>query len=333
MLRLTIVSSSSIGYLFKRGEVMKVLEDLNKFASQRLRGVALGNFDGVHLGHQQLIHTLVEKSNQFNIESCIYTFKNHPQEFITGEAPKEITDLDMKIKLFNHHKVDAVVFAEFNEDIMSKSPEAFVEDILVKGLNCKFVVVGFDYRFGHRAKGDVKLLKTLAKEFGFVVFEIPPVLMYDDKISSTRIRATITEGEINLTNLLLGRYYSVYSKVIHGMGRGKFLGYPTANIMIKPTWLLPKDGVYASFVKIKDNLYKAATCVGTNPTFDGTDRTVETFIIDYKGSLYDEYIEIQFVNRLRDNIKFDSVDELINQMMLDVENSKKHLQGKQIMLK
>jgi len=139
---------------------MNVLEELNKLDSHRFRGAALGNFDGVHLGHQQLIHTLVEKSKQFNMESCIYTFRNHPQEFITGTAPQEITDLDMKIRIFNDYKVDSVIFAEFNEDIMNKSPEDFVKDIIVDGLNCKFVVVGFDYRFGHRAKGDVNLLQV-----------------------------------------------------------------------------------------------------------------------------------------------------------------------------
>ncbi|KAB3531334.1 bifunctional riboflavin kinase/FAD synthetase [Alkaliphilus serpentinus] len=312
---------------------MKVHEELNTLDSSKFRGVALGNFDGVHLGHQQLIHTLVEKSKQYNIDSCVYTFRNHPQEYITGEGPQEITNHDMKIMLFQNFKIDTVVFDEFNKDIMSKSPEAFIEDILVKGLNSKFVVVGFDYRFGFKAKGDVKLLKTLGKKYNFVVFEIPPVLMYSDKISSTRIRNAIEEGEINLSNLLLGRYYSIYGKVIHGMGRGKFLGYPTANIQIQANWVIPKDGVYATFVKIKSQYYKGATCVGTNPTFDGTDRTIETFIIDFKGSLYDEFIEIQFVNRLRENIKFSNVEELTTQMMQDVENSKNYLQGKQIMLK
>ncbi|SCY12271.1 bifunctional riboflavin kinase/FAD synthetase [Alkaliphilus peptidifermentans] len=313
---------------------MNVIVGLKEINRNKKRGVALGNFDGVHIGHQQLISTLVDKSREGKLESSVYTFRNHPLAYVSkGEGPPLITSIEVKTKILEEFNVETLILDEFNEEIMSLSPEDFIKEILVNKLNCKVAIVGFDYRFGYKAQGDVKLLKDLGKKYEIEVFEIDPVVLYNEKVSSSSIRKYIWDGKIDLANEFLGRYYSLYSRVVHGMGRGKFLGYPTANSLIEPFHLIPKEGVYATFVIVGGKTYMGATCVGTNPTFNGKNTTVETFIIDYKGSLYDQFIEIKFVMRIRDNVKFENVDDLVEQMMLDVENAKKYLQGKQTMLK
>ncbi|KAB3536949.1 bifunctional riboflavin kinase/FAD synthetase [Alkaliphilus pronyensis] len=313
---------------------MKLIEGHKLINSNREKAIALGNFDGVHIGHQRLIKALVEKSLEYNLESCVYTFKNHPLEYmLRGEGPPVITPIEMKKKILEEFNVETLILDEFNNEIMSLSPELFVKEILVNRLNCKIAIVGFDYRFGYKAQGDVELLVELSKKYGYQVFVIDSVILHNEKVSSSSIRAYIQKGCIDLANQLLGRYYSIYSKIVHGMGRGKFLGYPTANSLIESFHLIPMDGVYATFVDIDGKTYMGATCVGTNPTFNGENTTIETFIIDYKGSLYEKFIEIQFVMRLRDNYKFENPEKLVEQMMVDVENVKKHLQGRQTMLK
>ncbi|GAB6088185.1 bifunctional riboflavin kinase/FAD synthetase [Alkaliphilus crotonatoxidans] len=312
---------------------MKLIEEIQHLSSTE-RAVALGNFDGLHIGHQKLIEALKEASTKYHLESCVYTFKNHTTTVTTrGKEPLQITSHEVKNRLFEDLGIETLVLAEFNEEIMNLSPEDFVKKILIESLNCKVAVVGFDYRFGSRAKGDVVLLKELGTKYGFSVCVIDPVTVENEKVSSTAVRKYILDGEIEKANQYLGRSFALYGKVIHGNGRGRNLGYPTANIMIKPHLLIPREGVYATLVKIEDKIFMGATCIGTNPTFQGEHTSVETFIIDYQGSLYDQYIEVIFKKRLRDNIRFDRVEGLIQQMETDVENTKKYLHDKTIMVK
>ncbi|WP_026476052.1 bifunctional riboflavin kinase/FAD synthetase [Alkaliphilus transvaalensis] len=306
---------------------MIIVNEVKQLDIKVPRGVALGNFDGLHIGHQELIHMLLNKSKELELESCVYTFKNHTNSLIKHrELPPQITHQNVKIELFKALEIDSLVLAEFNEAIMGLSPEEFVKNILVDSLNCKFAVVGFDYRFGKKAQGDAVALVEFGKKYGFSVAVIDPVTLDDEKVSSTNVRKYISEGNMEKAKAFLGRPFSITSKVIHGMGRGKHLGYPTANILVESHQLIPLDGVYATLVTINNESYMGATCIGTNPTFDGKSISVETFILDYEGSLYDQFIEVQFMKRLRDNIRFDGIDALIDQMMKDVEIAKTYLQ-------
>ncbi|MBM7613711.1 bifunctional riboflavin kinase/FAD synthetase [Alkaliphilus hydrothermalis] len=313
---------------------MKIVEEVKQLDAKIPRGIALGNFDGLHIGHQALIRLLVNKSNEYQLESCVYTFKNHTISLISsGDTPPQITNQMMKIQLMEELELETLVLAEFNQDIMGLSPEDFVKNILVNGLNCKVAVVGFDYRFGSKAKGDATILKELGKKYGFEVYVIDPVTVDRQKVSSTGVRTFVDEGDMEKAREFLGRFFAIKNQVVHGKGRGKKLGYPTANIYVDPQQLIPREGVYATLVKFAGRTHMGATCIGTTPTFDGKETTIETFILDYDGELYDEDMEIQFVTRLRSNVKFNGIEALVQQITKDVEISKKHLQPYLDMLK
>ncbi|MFW5648368.1 MAG: bifunctional riboflavin kinase/FAD synthetase [Candidatus Alkaliphilus sp. MAG34] len=305
-------------------ETIKQYSQLNKNIQ---RGIALGNFDGVHIGHQKLIKTLVQKCRLNNLQSCIYTFANHTLEIITGrEIPLQITDMRMKQKIFKSLGVELLYLEEFNKDLMVLSPEDFIKDILIEKLNCKIVTVGFDYSFGYKGQGNVDTLKEMAKIYGFELCIIQPVVINSEKVGSSIIRKYIKDGNIEGANAFLGRPYSFYSKIIRGKGiGGEKLGYPTANVLIEPHHLVPQKGVYATFVRVNNSMYKGATCIGTSPTFGNHDIGMETFIIGFDGDIYDEFIEIQFVKKLRDQVRFNSIDNLTNQINRDVNNINAYL--------
>lgn len=306
---------------------MRTIEQYTKLDESLQRGVALGNFDGVHIGHQKLINTLIEKCKERNLESCIYTFGNHPLTVITGkEGPAQITDINTKTKIFDSMGVEILYLEKFSKEFMSLDPEDFVKNILVDKLNCKIVVVGFDYSFGYKAQGNVDFIKNMGKKYGFDVYEIPPVTIDNKKVGSSIIREYIKNGHVECASNFLGRPYSIYSKVVNGKRIGHKLGYPTANILIEASHLVPKEGVYATFIKVNNKIYKGATSVGTNPTFGTNNITVETYIIDFNEYIYDKDIELSFIKRLRDPIKFSNVEDLISQINQDANNVKTCLQ-------
>lgn len=313
---------------------MKVIHKSHEISANYGRGVALGNFDGVHIGHQKLIQHLLLKSKSRKLESCVYTFMNHTIPVISeGSTMKYITSLDVKQQIFNHLGIDFLYLDNFSKELMGLSPKDFVEKILVKKLNCKEAIVGFDYRFGHKAEGDVNLLQELAKLYDFQVTVIDPVTIDKEKVSSSNIRKYLVDGNIEKVNSFLGRYFSLYNKVIHGDARGTKLGYPTANIDIDPLQLLPKAGVYGTLIKINNKTYMGATFIGTKPTFESYTPSVETFILDFEGNLYNQYIDIHFVERIREEVKFKTAEDLVIQINRDIKEIKKHLQPKVNMLK
>ncbi len=301
---------------------MEIIKQYNQLDRNIQRGIALGNFDGVHVGHQKLIETLVQNCKLDSLQSCIYTFTNHTLEVITGrKISPRIMNINMKQKIFKSLGVDLLYLEEFNKNIMVLNPEDFVKNILVDKLNCKLVVVGFDYRFGYKGRGDVNTLKEMGKKYKFKVCVVQPVIINREKVGSSAIRKYIKDGNIEKANVFLGRPYSIYSKVICGKGiGGDKLGYPTANILIEPFYLIPKEGVYATFVKINESIYKGATCISTSPTFGDYDISIETFIIGFDKNIYNRFIEVQFVKKLRDQIRFDNADKLIKQISQDVNS-------------
>lgn len=280
--------------------------------------IALGNFDGVHIGHQKLIKEMVENSKKFGLKSSVLLFNNHTKTVLEGKGPKLITSLKQKYDLIESLGVDIIYTMTFNENIMKLSPEEFVNGILIEKLNCKAVVVGTDYRFGHKASGNADLLRELGIRFNFLVNIVSPMYVDNEIVSSTKIRELITKGDLDMVKILLGRDYSLCGKVIHGKKMGTKLGFPTANIELLENYIVPKKGVYNTRTIIDNNKYLSATSVGYNPTFNEDILKIESHIIDFNENIYDKIVEIVFIKYLRDEFKFDTLDLLVEQMNKDI---------------
>lgn len=292
-------------------------------------GIGLGNFDGLHIGHMTLINTLINESILNSLESVVYTFKKHPENIIKKKlfTPLIIT-MEKKIELLNQTDLDYTYFEEFDEEYSRIKPEDFVKEILVEKLKMKLVVVGYDYRFGHKGKGDIHLLKELGEKFDFKVIIIPPVKLDNEIVSSTIIRKYIERGYVDKAFLLLGRHYSIKGQVEKGKGIGRTLGFPTANITSKNHLIFPKKGVYITKAKIEDNIYSSITNIGNNPTFGkNEDISIETFIIDFNNDIYGKEIEVFFIEKIRSEKKFSDIEELIIEMKKDLLKARNYFRS------
>lgn len=282
--------------------------------------VALGNFDGIHIGHRSLIESMVEESKRLNLKPSLLLFSNHTRSLVDKHTPKSITSLEQKLEILEGLGVELVYIMEFDKDIRGLSPADFVEKILIDKMNTELIVVGFDYRFGYKASGDTEDLEKLSKKFNYKLKVIHPIKDGDTVVSSSKIRELIREGRVEEAESFLGRPYSIQGKVIPGESRGSKLGFPTANIDLTHNYVLPKTGVYYSQTKFDGKTYKSATDIGYNPTFNGNETIkIETYILDFKGDIYGKTIEISFKKFLRDDIKFNNVNDLISQMEADVK--------------
>ncbi|SDY90510.1 bifunctional riboflavin kinase/FAD synthetase [Tindallia californiensis] len=316
---------------------MRVIEDyhqvLNDFSP---KGVALGNFDGIHRGHQSLLKILKNECAKRNLLPTVYTFQNHPGTILKScnrsVYPYKITPINLKEKIMDKLGVDLLFLDKFTQDLMHLSPSEFAKTILVDRLKAKLIVVGEDFRFGYQASGDVDLLSRLGEILGFHVIIAPPVLEKDIKISSSLIRDSIEKGDIELANQLLGRPFMMLNRVEKGFGRGKKMGFPTANLVLEPYQLIPSEGVYATQVKVDNTVYMGATSVGKNPTFNAHEVTIETYIIDSRLMLYEKNIELYFHTKIRSQISYDNINALKNQILEDVYNIKNYLQNKTTMI-
>ncbi len=283
--------------------------------------IMLGKFDGVHLGHQQLISTGVEISKTDNLSPMVYTFEGTSAECITTD--------DEKADIFETLGVEYTIFEKFTDEFKSIEPQDFVKDILVGNLNAKHIVVGFNYRFGKGASGDTDLLGKLCDELGIALSVIPPFEIGGTLVSSTYIRNLLSEGNVKGAGEFLGRPYTISGVTSRGKGLGHTIGFATANIMGEFNKLLPKKGVYASNTIVDGRSYMSMTNVGINPTVENIDKPkLETHIIDYKGELYGESITIEFVNKIRDEKRFNSVEDLKAQLIADREYVKKYFNDK-----
>ncbi|MEO6144627.1 MAG: bifunctional riboflavin kinase/FAD synthetase [Dermatophilaceae bacterium] len=288
--------------------------------------VTLGNFDGVHKGHRAVLSTVVEQAAARGAKSVAVTFDPHPIAVLRPElAPQIITSLDQRLELLAGTGLDAVLVMEFTHQFAQWTPERFVVDVFVKALDASLVVVGEDTRFGVRNSGDVVALRRLGAEHGFEVLTLADV-GNGGRWSSSRVRELVTTGDVSGVAEVLGRPHRVCGEVVHGDHRGRELGYPTANLSQAAEGLIPADGVYAGFLirpalpdDHPDHTMPAAISIGTNPTFQGTHRRVEAYVLDRTDlDLYGERVVFEFVERLRPTEKFDSVESLIVQMADDV---------------
>lgn len=289
---------------------------------------AVGVFDGVHLGHRSLIRTARARADARGVPLTAVTFDPDPMAVIPGrQAPSHLAPVSRRCDLLREAGADDVYILDFDEAMSQMSPEAFARDILVGDVHALDVVVGPDFRYGHRAAGTVETLEEQGRALGFDVCVRQMVGDEADRWSSTRIRAQIEAGDVATAARGLARLYSLDGTVVHGDRRGRELGYPTANIGWEGTPAVPADGVYAGFLLDGPTRWPAAISVGTNPQFDGRERRVEAYVLDRDDlELYEHEVRVDFVERLRGQLVFESVGELTTQMALDVEVARAVLQ-------
>ncbi len=300
--------------------------------------VTLGNFDGVHAGHRAVLGRAVEAARGAGAQSVAVTFDPHPLQVLYPDtAPDLITGLEQRLALIEATGINAVLVMTFTLELATWTPEEFVSRVFVQALHASAVVVGHDTRFGHRNSGDVNTLAELGAEHGFVV-EVLEDLSPDDaprRSSSSWTRELLAQGDVTAAAALLGRPHRLAGEVVHGDHRGRELGYPTANLEPDVEGLVPADGVYAGWMlrtslpdDAPDRLLPAAVSIGTNPTFDGTARRVEAYVLDRADlELYGERVSLELVSRLRPTVRFEGVEALVEQMALDVAQCREILAG------
>lgn len=299
---------------------MKIKENFLRSDSATPLALSIGMFDGIHLGHQSIIHRLNTIAQSKNLESAILTFWPHPRKvFNPNDDLKLLNTIDEKKYLLQKNGLQHLFLKEFDEDFRNLTGEEFVRQILVEQLQVKHLIVGYDHTFGKNRSGDFSLLKKMGPELGFEVEQVEAVNYKDLNISSTQIRNALVKGDILSANKMLGYHYSVSGEVIHGQKIGRTIGYPTANIQVDPMKLLPKNGAYIVDVFVKEQHFKGMLSIGTNPTVEGKLKTVEVYILDFKDDLYGKEISVNFRDFLHDEIKFESLEQLIIRLDEDKE--------------
>jgi len=311
-----------------------VVKDINELRDRIHASCAtIGNFDGVHLGHQKLIARVRDRARILKISSVVITFDPHPlRVLVDKKTPPFITLTEQKLELISKLEVDYVLCIKFTKDLAALKPEEFVQKYLVNGLKLKELIIGYDYAFGKGRRGNFELLNKLGEKFGFAVEQLSPVMVDGAIVSSTRIRDMVQAGMVWEARKLLGRFYRVQGKVITGQKRGgPLLGFPTANICLKDE-LFPKTGVYAVWVEVLGQVYPGVANIGYNPTFGNDYLSVEAHILNFKQNIYGQDIRVHFVQRLRSEKKFSGLDELKRQIQADIELGQKILSSPEAQL-
>jgi riboflavin kinase / FMN adenylyltransferase len=280
--------------------------------------VALGTFDGVHLGHRAILGTALARARAVGVEAVACTFDPHPMEVLQPDrAPLPIMPLEERLQLIGDLGVDAVVVLPFTRELAAIEPEAFVKDVLLSRLHAREIVVGYNHRFGRGARGDARLLEELAGRLGFLAHVVPPMTVDGAAVSSTEIRAALQRGDVSAAARWLGRPYGIAGMVTSGAGRGRTLGFPTANIAPDRTLLVAR-GVYRGQVMVEGASHTAVVNVGVRPTFGETALAVEAHLLDFTGDLYGRTVRLDFLDRLRDEMRFGSVEDLKAQVARDI---------------
>lgn len=303
--------------------------------------ITIGAFDGVHYGHRQIIHQLKEEAAKCGGESVIVTFEPHPRQILAPEskAPKMLTTLEEKIYLLNEQQIDHLVIVPFTRTFSEVPASTYVSDFLVHKFCPHIIITGYDHHFGHNREGDIHLLRHMEEQYDFHVVEIPPQVLHDITVSSTKIRENIESGEVRLANELLGYHYFVSGEVTGGDKRGREMGFPTANIRLHDlNKLIPAEGVYASKVTIPSpvssddkniaKIFNGAANIGRLPTFGGKELRIEVNIFDFEENIYGKEIQLSFYDFIRPDKKFMNVQALQQAMQEDVRKIKERLQYK-----
>ncbi len=291
--------------------------------------VALGNFDGVHVGHQAVLRSAVREAKKRAAKVVAATFDPHPQAVLhPGSEPRLLTTLDLRREALMMYGADEMYAIRFDEELSRKSPEEFVRDVLVGDIGAEVVVVGENFRFGYRASGDVKDLERLMRSAGGKVYAVPlRAVNEEEEISSTRIRAMISTGDVRAAAGLLGRPYVIRGEVVEGDRRGRTIGFPTANVLPDPAVVVPARGVYAGLAQVDGERYTTCTNVGVAPTFERGENRIEAYLLDFERDLYGRVVDVSFVERIRPEKKFSGIEELKRQIMQDVEDARRIAAG------
>jgi riboflavin kinase/FMN adenylyltransferase len=311
---------------------MRVVDDL----SEPLDGVtatalSIGAYDGVHLGHRAVLSEVCRRAQELGVQSAVVTFDRHPAEVVRPEsAPRLLTDLDQKLELLAACGIDLTVVVRFDEDRAAEPADDFVRRVLVDLLRARLVVVGEDFHFGHRRQGNVALLEDMGRDLGFEVLGHHLVgpdgadALDEATVSSTAIRRALVEGRLADANGMLGRPHEMRGPVVGGDKRGRQIGFPTANVAIRPRMLYPADGIYAGRLRRATGEWlPSAVYVGHRPTFYDNEAAtmLEVHCLDWTGDLYDEHVAVTFVERIRGDARFDSVEELAAQLRIDCDDA------------
>jgi riboflavin kinase/FMN adenylyltransferase len=305
---------------------MQVEAELAKFAPKKGMLLTIGVFDGVHLGHRHLIARLTELARKQGLVSGVITFRRHPNEVLAPERKQPfLTDIERRTELLKEAGIDEVIPLSFTPELAALSPKQFLQ-LLKKHLKMRGLVVGPDFALGKNREGDTGLLRKLGEEMGFSLTVVPPLKVDGAVVSSTAIRKALAEGDMRRAQKLMGRPFRLHGPVIVGDKRGAELGFPTANIDADREQALPADGVYTSRAFIDSRAYPAMTNIGLHPTFGGDKRLVEVYLMDYRGDLYGQELSVEIIERLRDEIRFDSPEELKKQIAEDVKRGKARLE-------
>jgi len=300
--------------------VIRVVDDIRATSIEHTHHVlTIGSFDGVHVGHRAILEAVVRRAKAIGGAAAVLTLRPHPREFFSpGHAPSLLTHDAKKLELFDAAGIGAVFVLRFNEDVAALEPEDFVREIVVDRCRARAVVVGHDFRFGRGARGDFDLLRGLAPKHGFDVEQVPPLLMDGERVSSTLIRERLLLGDLEKAEAFLGRPYSLVGRVVPGRHIGSTIGFPTANVRPHHS-AIPAQGVYVCEAKLGAAAYPAAVNIGVAPTIRNEDLTIEAFLLDFHGAIEGEEIELVFRKRLRSEIKFPTVHDLIAQIRADVD--------------
>ncbi|MEF9921642.1 MAG: bifunctional riboflavin kinase/FAD synthetase [Anaerovoracaceae bacterium] len=301
---------------------MEIFETLDEIKNIEPTVVALGNFDGVHLGHQKLISEAVERGKSLGYKSGVFTFSNHPKNLLPGEKVKNILYNDEKAEIIQSLGIDYLFNIEFNKDILTMSPIDFIDKLLVEKLNMKEALCGFNYRFGFKAAGNPTVLKEEGKVKGFGITEIEPFMIDGEVVSSTLIRDLIKDGNVDQCVKFMGRNYEIGGEVVVGNKLGRKLGFPTSNLMIDESMVTPSNGVYVTYCTYNGIKYPSVTNVGVKPTIGTYQKNVETHIFNFDKELYGKNIIVEFLTKTRDEMKFDNVEDLSKQIVKDCMDAK-----------
>ena len=310
---------------------MKIHFGVDSFQKLNSSVVTTGTFDGVHLGHKKILQKLCSISTKNSLESVLLTFTPHPRIYLfPNNNLKLINSREENLSLFEDYGINHVVFLKFDNSLSRLTYLDYVRDILIKKIGMKHMVVGYDHQFGRNREGSIESLNEISEIYGFETYEVNPVFVNNNAISSTKIRNYIEDGELEKANKFLGHNFTLFGTVVGGQGKGKELGFPTANVKIfDKNKIIPRDGVYAVYIHYNNNFYEGMMNIGPKPTFDLNDKSIEVNIFNFSQNIYNKKISVEVIKRLRSVKKFKSVNDLKLQieqdkiLSLNVLNSKK----------
>jgi len=298
---------------------VKIYNNVSEFDASIPTVVTIGTFDGVHLGHRKIIKRLIDSAKKENLETALLTFYPHPRMVLQQSSDlKLINTIAERKMILKETGLEHLIVHPFTLEFSRLTARSYVEDILVKGLNAKKIVIGYDHHFGRNRTADINDLKTFGEEFGFEVDEISKQDIEDVAVSSTKIRTALEEGDLEKANEYLTQPFFLSGEIIRGKGLGRNMGYPTANLKIEETYkLIPKEGVYVAAAVIDGDKHFGMMNIGTNPTVGGQQQSIETYFFDLDRDLYGKQLQIQVLKRIRSEVKFDGLEALIKAMKAD----------------